>query len=98
MNRKKEILKMVKKVLVEKLNKPNPNVFLFGSQAGRKELKRADIDIGIDEPSKLNKEILQDINYQLNEVIPTLYTFDIIDFASVDTKFKEIAKQRIEPF
>lgn len=98
MTRKEEILSMVKPVLIEKLQKSNPKVFIFGSQAGKKELIRADIDIGIYEGQKLNLDVLCQIKEALNDDLPTLYSFDVVDFCDVNDNFKKIAFKNLEWF
>ncbi len=94
MNRKEEIKLMIKKVVASHLS-GDYSVFLFGSQAGLQELKRADIDIGIDakRPLTVREESLI---WTALEDLPTLYKFDLVDFAKTDSGFKKIALNNIE--
>ncbi len=59
MTRKEEIKLMIKKVVAGHLS-GSYKLFLFGSQVGLPELKRADIDVGIDagRPLSLREESL----------------------------------------
>ena len=57
--------------------------------------ERSDIDIGIEGPKPLPAEILLDIQEEI-ENLPTLYKIEIVDFATVDKKFREVALQCIE--
>ncbi len=95
MNRKEEIKSMIKKVVASHLS-GDYKVFLFGSQAGLPELKRADIDVGIDagRPLSLYEESL--IWSELED-LPTLYKFDVVDFTKVEDNFKKVALNKIEP-
>ncbi|MDJ0625197.1 MAG: hypothetical protein QNJ31_02370 [Candidatus Caenarcaniphilales bacterium] len=75
---------------------PNGQVFIFGSQANLPNLILADIDIGIDIGRTLTVGELSAINTSLEE-IPSLYPFDLVDFANVDEKFKQAALKNTEP-
>lgn len=70
-------------------------VFIFGSEALGTGTARSDIDIGIRGPRPLNKAILQRIREDL-EKLRTLRIFDVVDFASADPSFAEVALQKIE--
>lgn len=85
---------MIRQVIANHLS-GNYSAFLFGSQAGLPELKRADIDVGIDAKRPLSnlEEIL--IWAELED-LPTLYKFDLVDFARVDPGFRKIALNKIE--
>ncbi len=94
MNRKEEIKSMVKSVISSHLS-GNYKVFLFGSQAGLFDLKRADIDIGIDADRPLTF-LEESLIWNELQNLPTLYNFDVIDFKKADKKFKEIALKKTE--
>lgn len=87
----REILEIVGKYLDLKKYK----VFFFGSRVSGKGDDRSDIDIGIEGRKKIPDEIKYRIEGEI-EAIPVLYKFDIIDFATTDKSFKEVAKQNIE--
>lgn len=94
MNRKEEIKSMIRQVTDSYLA-TNYSVFLFGSQAGSPELKRADIDVGIEAEKPLS--ILEEsLIWNALEDLPTLYNFDLVDFKKVGENFKKIALQNIE--
>lgn len=70
-------------------------VGVFGSQAGRSDLKKADIDLGIEGPAKLDRLIVGRLALALEE-IPTLYDFDLVDLQAVSASFRETALSEIE--
>ncbi len=94
MTRKEEIKSMIKNAVSAHLT-GNYNVFLFGSQAGLQDLQRADIDVGIDagRPLTLREESLI---WNGLEELPTLYKFDLVDFAKVNPEFRKVALNKIE--
>lgn len=69
-------------------------VFLFGSRASGSAREGSDIDIGIEGPQPLSYEVLARIRGDLEEA-PTLYSFDIVDFARVPAKFRTVARERV---
>ncbi len=75
---------------------PDPayRVFLFGSRATGKGHDRSDIDIGIEGPSRVPREVLAAIHEEIEEA-PTLYSIDVVDFKRLPRKFRQIAHQRI---
>ncbi len=70
-------------------------VFIFGSRVTGTAHERSDIDIGILGPEKVPQHILAQIREEADN-LPLLYKFDIVDFATVDEKFKEEALKAIE--
>lgn len=94
MTRKEEIKYMVNQVIASHLS-GNYNAFIFGSQAGLRELIRADIDVGVDAGRPLTLREESSIWNALDEM-PTLYNFDLVDFCKVEESFKKIALQKIE--
>ena len=68
---------------------PDPayRVFLFGSRATGFAGERSAIDIGIEGPAPVSRVALA-------EEAPTLYTIEVVDFARVLEKFRQVAEQR----
>jgi predicted nucleotidyltransferase len=95
MTHKQEILQMVQEVVSKHLETGTYQLFLIGSQAGRQELKRADIDIAIDAGEKMEGATLAKIQGDLED-LPTLYFFDVVDLHRTDEDFKEIALEKAE--
>ncbi len=75
---------------------PDPayRVFLFGSRATGRARARSDVDIGIEGPAPLPYETLAAIRGELEEA-HTLYSIDVVDFARVPAKFREVARERV---
>ena len=71
-------------------------VFFFGSRVSGESHERSDIDIGIEGPKKIPYGTVYDIREDLNEKIPTLYKFDVVDFKSADKNFIEVVSQNKE--
>ena len=74
----------------------NYQAFIFGSRATDRGNDRSDIDIGIEGKSPLSISKLSDIREDLDH-LPTLYSFDVVDFATVSDNFKKTAKLSIDP-
>jgi len=70
-------------------------VFFFGSRVEGKGDERSDIDIGIEGPKNIPLETIARIKEDLSN-LPTLYSFDVVDFTQADDDFKEVAKKHIE--
>lgn len=81
-------------VIRRHLSDPAYHVFLFGSRATGKAGERSDIDLGIEGPRPVPRPALTAIQDELEEA-PTLYSFDVVDFARVPEKFRRIARHRI---
>ncbi|MCY7350520.1 MAG: nucleotidyltransferase domain-containing protein [Cytophagaceae bacterium] len=96
MTRKEEIRQLITQVLARQLAGRSYRAFLFGSQANRDELKRADIDVGIWADEALPEVLLAQISDELHE-LPTLYPFDVVDFNRTQESFRQVALQRTEP-
>jgi predicted nucleotidyltransferase len=73
---------------------PTFRVFLFGSRATGSAGERSDIDIGIEGPGPVSRADLAAIHDELEEA-PTLYTIEVVDFASVSEKFRRVAEHRV---
>ncbi|MBL7156495.1 MAG: nucleotidyltransferase domain-containing protein [Candidatus Pacebacteria bacterium] len=89
---KKEILEICGKYLDLKKYK----IFFFGSRVKKDNFPRADIDIGIEGKQSIPYEIQLEVKKKIEEKIPTLYKFDVVDFSDVSEKFKKEAKKNIE--
>ncbi|MFA5431475.1 MAG: nucleotidyltransferase domain-containing protein [Candidatus Paceibacterota bacterium] len=87
---KKEVREAIEKYLDLKKYK----VFFFGSRVRRDNFEVSDIDIGID-GGEISPEVKMNIDEEI-ERIPTLYTFDIVDFSKVSEDFKKEAFKNIE--
>lgn len=85
----------IKQVVSRYLDIKEWKVFFFGSRVSGNNFTSSDIDIGIEGNKEVKPSIMFAIKEEL-EKIPTLYTFDVIDFASMDEEFKQEAKQNIE--
>lgn len=88
---KKEILEIIGK----HLNIKEYNIFFFGSRVSGKGDDRADIDVGIEGKESVPSTAFLDIQEEI-ENLPTLYIIDVVDFAQVDQKFKDVASQHVE--
>lgn len=95
MDRREQILYWINDAVNSVLSDRQYKLFIFGSQANLKALKNSDIDIGIESAELLEDSLLTKIWSRLED-LPTLYTFDLIDFNRVDDNFKKIAKKNIE--
>ena len=71
-------------------------VFFFGSRVKGDNFSRSDIDIGILGREKIPSEIKLTLEEEL-ENLPTLYTFDLVDFQNSSSKFKKEALKHMEP-
>lgn len=69
-------------------------LFIFGSRATNLGDDRSDIDIGILGKNKLSPNTLYSIKEEIDD-LPTLYSFDLIDFASVSPSFSQVALKNI---
>lgn len=86
-----QTLTVVKQILFKYLDPKNYSFFIFGSRATGKNETYSDIDIGIEGPTlaaKMKREIEESF-----EESDLPFRVDIVDFSTVDDKFKEIAKQ-----
>jgi len=95
LTRKEEIKAMIRETVRKHMPNDDYRLFIFGSQANLPELKRSDIDVGIDVGRKLSMSEISRISFELEE-LPTLYFFDFVDFYSAQERFKNIALKNIE--
>jgi len=70
-------------------------VFFFGSRVNGQSVENSDIDVGIEGVLPLPAGVLSDIQDEIVN-LPVLYKIDIVDFATVNEKFKAVAKEHIE--
>ena len=89
-----EVAKFAASIVRRHLPDPDYQVFLFGSRATGLARARSDIDIGIEGPAPVPREALAAIHEELEDA-PTVYTIDVVDFARLPEKFREVAHQRI---
>jgi predicted nucleotidyltransferase len=95
MSRKEEIKQMIRATCAKHLGTEGYRVFIFGSQANLPELKRADVDVGIDSTRKIRDEEIMHMREALNDM-NTLYWFDVVNFNGVTEEFRKAAMQNIE--
>ncbi len=93
---RKDLLISVAEVVQKELINYDFDLFVFGSQANRPELIVADIDLGIKATKTIEPKLLSRIKHILNDELPSLYTFDVVDFSKVDASFAKVALQNIE--
>ncbi len=96
MTARKNLLATVSNVFKKELANYNFDLFVFGSQANKKELIAADIDLGVMATQTIAPALLHKIKRELNDELQSLYTFDVVDFGKVDTEFANVAMQNIE--
>ncbi|MBS1503511.1 MAG: nucleotidyltransferase domain-containing protein [Bacteroidetes bacterium] len=95
MDRRKQILAWIKETLDKHLSGVNYDAFVFGSQANKSSLIRADIDIGIICESKIPMWRFSNILSDL-EKLPMLYKIDLVDFRETEEEFRLVALQNTE--
>ena len=93
--RKEQIFNWIKEETTKLIENQNYKLFIFGSQANREVLSNSDIDIGIDAGKPIDGRIISKLWNKLDD-LPTLYTFDVVDFQTVEERFKKVALKNIE--
>jgi len=96
MHLKRRLFNSLIKVFEKELEGNGFELFVFGSQANRAKLIAADIDLGFRTNRSLELSTLNRIKHQLNNELPSLYTFDVVDFNKVETSFAAVALKNIE--
>jgi predicted nucleotidyltransferase len=86
-------LKIIKEIVFARLDPKRYFVFIFGSRSTGTSEKFSDIDIGIEGPG-LPVETKIDIEDAF-EASELPYRVDVVDFSTVSSKFKQVAKQSI---
>jgi predicted nucleotidyltransferase len=69
-------------------------LFLFGSRATGRAGERSDFDVGIDAGAAVPAVVMDGIREELED-LPTLYTVDLVDFATVSEEFRRVAGENI---
>jgi len=70
-------------------------VFFFGSRVEGRGNERSDIDIGIEGKNPVSVVDLERIREEIDN-LPTLYSFDVVDFNRVSDKFKMVVENKKE--
>lgn len=90
MTSNKQLNGLLRQIVREYLPDPAYRVFIFGSRAEGTNRKFSDVDIGILGPNPVPSRILLNIEDELEKSdIP--YLAQVIDFTTVEEKFKKIA-------
>ncbi len=89
-----EAAKFAASVIRRHLPDPAYRIFLFGSRATGSAGERSDIDIGIEGPEPVAHLTLAAIQDEMEDA-PTLFTIDVVDFARLPKKFRQVAERRI---
>jgi len=93
---REKILNSVIEVFEKALPEYSYDLFVFGSQANKKVILASDIDLGVRAKKPIDRGTLLTIEHELNDNLPSLYTFDIVDFMSVESSFEKVALENIE--
>jgi len=90
-----KLKKQLNRIIFKYLDKNDWTAFFFGSRVKGNNSLSSDIDIGIEGTESVPPEVMYKIKEEIEE-IPTLYSFDIIDFNIVSKNFKQKAKKGAE--
>ncbi len=85
----------IKSLIGKYLDLNKRQLIVFGSRVNGKASKWSDIDVGILGSERIPTYIMGNIKDDLEEM-PILYKIDVVDFASVSQKFRNIALQSYE--
>lgn len=89
--REAEILQMLKDLFASrKADLAKHRVLLFGSRARGNAKQRSDFDLAVDGDAPLSLKKFYEIQDALEE-LPTLYSFDWVDLANTNSRFREEA-------
>ena len=88
----KAVIETIKKYIDTKEYK----IFYFGSRVTGKCHDRSDIDIGILGLDPIQPQVIQRIEDQLRESLPTLLKIELVDFHNVSDDFKKVSLSEIE--
>jgi predicted nucleotidyltransferase len=91
----KKLKKQIREIVGKYLNLSCYRVFFFGSRVQGISFERSDIDIGIEGPKDIPGEVLAEIMEELDN-LPTLYSFDFVDFKNASPSFKKEALKNVE--
>ncbi|MDX2190931.1 MAG: nucleotidyltransferase domain-containing protein [Bacteroidota bacterium] len=93
--RKTQIYSWIKDETASLMSDRKYKLFVFGSQANKEILSNSDIDIGIDAGKPIEDNLISRLWNKLDD-LPTLYSFDIVDFQLVEDRFKKVSLKNIE--
>ncbi len=85
----------IKNIFGKHLDLSKHKIFFFGSRVTGKGSERSDIDIGILGDESVPREVLSRIVDELEE-LDILYKIDVVDFATAQNRFREVALQNVE--
>ena len=89
--REEEVMQMLKDLFANrKADLVRHRVLLFGSRARGDAKRRSDFDLAVDGDEPLSIQKFYEIEEAL-EQLPTLYSFDWVDLAKVNSRFREEA-------
>ena len=89
----REIVRQVDSIVRRVTGDPSFRVRLFGSWAMGNARPHSDIDIAIDGPGAIDPSHMADIRDEC-DALPTLFTIDLVDLASVPAAFRESVRER----
>ena len=88
------IVRQVDAIVRRVTDDPSFRTTLFGSWASGKPRPHSDIDIAIDGPRPVDPVQMADIRDECDR-LPTLFTIDLVDLATVSTTFRETVRARL---
>lgn len=68
--------------------------FIFGSRVTNNGDDYSDIDVGVLGKKQIQPSILYSIKQDIDN-LPTLYSFDLVDFSTVSDSFRKVALKNI---
>jgi predicted nucleotidyltransferase len=90
----RDIVCGVEAIVHRVIGDPSFCVRLFGSWASGNPRPHSDIDIAIDGPRPVNPAEMADIR-DACERLPTLFTIDLVDLATVSAAFRQAVREQI---
>ena len=86
----KELHEVIRSTVASVLNRhgARASIYLFGSEVAGPRRPASDIDVGLMGDGPLSAALLQRIEDELEE-LPTLRSFDVVDFAGVPSERRE---------
>ena len=86
----KELHEAIRTTVASVLNRhrARASIYLFGSEVAGPRRPASDIDVGLMGDERLAPELLQKIEDELEE-LPTLRSFDVVDFAGVPSERRQ---------
>ncbi|MFW6132132.1 MAG: nucleotidyltransferase family protein [Candidatus Aminicenantaceae bacterium] len=92
----KKLKREILEILARHLDLNDYKVFFFGSRVKETNFPRSDVDIGIEGPDEIPPPKFLAIKEELDN-LPTLYSFDLVDFKNVPPDFKKETLKNVEP-